>query len=151
MKHTVSIITNELAIQSGPSFVLVALLWERKRQPTPLYLPGKSHGQRNLVGYSSWGRKESDTTEHTSQLYFTFASAHIFLLRVIELKKKKKGKQSVSLFYKPYILIYSSFLKHTILELWPEVIFCTYHICVDKQDIELNNDNDKLVSERRRC
>ena len=33
------------------------------RQPTPVFLPGKSHGQRNLVGYSPWGRKESDTTE----------------------------------------------------------------------------------------
>ena len=32
-------------------------------QPTPVFLPGKSHGQRNLVGYSPWGRKESDTTE----------------------------------------------------------------------------------------
>ena len=33
----------------------------RKWQPTPLFLPGKSHGQRNLVGYSPWGCKESDT------------------------------------------------------------------------------------------
>ena len=32
-------------------------------------MPGKSHGQRNLVGYSPWGRKESDTTE---QLHFTY-------------------------------------------------------------------------------
>jgi len=32
-------------------------------QPTPVLLPGKSHGQRNLVGYSPWGCKESDTTE----------------------------------------------------------------------------------------
>ena len=31
--------------------------------PTPVPLPGKSHGQRNLVDYSPWGRKESDTTE----------------------------------------------------------------------------------------
>ena len=30
---------------------------------TPVLLPGKSHGQRSLVGYSPWGRKESDTTE----------------------------------------------------------------------------------------
>ena len=37
--------------------------WRRKWQPTPLFLPGKSHGQRNLVGYSLWGRKESDLTE----------------------------------------------------------------------------------------
>ena len=31
----------------------------KKWQPTPLFLPGKSHGQRNLVGYSQWGRRES--------------------------------------------------------------------------------------------
>ena len=34
--------------------------WRRKWQPTPVFLPGKSHGQRNLVGYSPWSRKESD-------------------------------------------------------------------------------------------
>ena len=39
-----------------------------KWHPTPVLLPGKSHGRRSLVGYSPWGRKESDTTE---QLYFT--------------------------------------------------------------------------------
>ena len=37
--------------------------WRRQWQPTPVLLPGKSHGQRSLVGYSPWGRKESDTTE----------------------------------------------------------------------------------------
>ena len=38
----------------------------RKWQPTPVFLPGEFHGQRNLVGYSPWGRKEWDTTErHT--------------------------------------------------------------------------------------
>ena len=37
-------------------------------QPTPVFLPGKSHGQRSLVGYSPWGRKESGLTE---QLHFT--------------------------------------------------------------------------------
>ena len=30
--------------------------------PTPVFLPGKSHGQRSLAGYSPWGRKESDMT-----------------------------------------------------------------------------------------
>ena len=35
--------------------------WRRKWQPTPVFLPGKSHGWRRLVGYSPWGRKESDT------------------------------------------------------------------------------------------
>ena len=37
--------------------------WRRKWQPTPVLLPEKSHGQRSLVGYIPWGRKESDTTE----------------------------------------------------------------------------------------
>ena len=40
--------------------------WRRKWQPTPVFLPGKSHGQKSLVGYSPWGRKESDTTEQLS-------------------------------------------------------------------------------------
>ena len=35
----------------------------RAWQPTPVFLPGESHGQRGLVGYSPWGCKESDTTE----------------------------------------------------------------------------------------
>ena len=37
--------------------------WRRKRQPTPVFLPGESHGQRSLAGYSPWGHKEPDTTE----------------------------------------------------------------------------------------
>ena len=46
--------------------------WKRKWQPTPVFLLGKSHGRRNLVGYSPWGRKESDTTEwlHRLHLYW---------------------------------------------------------------------------------
>ena len=44
-----------------------SLDWEdplEKRMAThPVFLPGEFHGQRSLVGYSSWGRKESDTTE----------------------------------------------------------------------------------------
>jgi len=38
-------------------------LWSRQWRPTPVLLPGKSHGQRSLVGCSPWGREESDTTE----------------------------------------------------------------------------------------
>ena len=40
--------------------------WRRAWQPSPVFLPGKSHGQRSLVGYSAWGCKESDTTEWLS-------------------------------------------------------------------------------------
>ena len=37
--------------------------WRRKWQPTPAFLPGKSQGRRNLVGYSPWDHKELDMTE----------------------------------------------------------------------------------------
>ena len=46
------------------------LSWRRQWHPTPALLPGKSHGQRSLVGCSPWGHKESDTTE---QLHFHFS------------------------------------------------------------------------------
>ena len=39
--------------------------WRRKWQPTPVFLPGESQGQRSLVGCRLWGRTESDTTEAT--------------------------------------------------------------------------------------
>ena len=39
--------------------------WRRPWQPTPVFLPGESHGRRNLADYSPWGRKESDTNEIT--------------------------------------------------------------------------------------
>ena len=37
--------------------------WRRAWQPTPLFLPGNFHEQRSPVGYSPWGRKESEMTE----------------------------------------------------------------------------------------
>ena len=44
--------------------------WRRQWHPTPVLLPGKSHGQRSLVGCSPWGHEELDTTE---QLPFHFS------------------------------------------------------------------------------
>ena len=56
--------------------------WSRKWQPGPVFLPGKFHGQGNLVGYSPWGRKEWDTTKHacTHSLFFT-SILYLVLLR----------------------------------------------------------------------
>ena len=45
-------------------------IWRRQWQPNPVLLPGKSHGRRSLVGYSSWGHEELDTTE---RLHFHFS------------------------------------------------------------------------------
>ena len=54
--------------------------WRRKWQPTPIFLPRNSHGQRSLAGYSPWGHNESDMTEH----------AHTYAHSI---KKKNKQKE----------------------------------------------------------
>ena len=54
--------------------------WRRKWQPTPVPLPGESHGGRSLVGYSPWCHKESDTTE---RLHFHFQTYRIVLLFIL--------------------------------------------------------------------
>ena len=45
--------------------------WRRERQPTPVFLPGKSHGQRSLLGYSPWGHKRvgHDLATKQQQVY----------------------------------------------------------------------------------
>ena len=48
--------------------------WRRQWQPTPVLLPGKSHGRRSLVGYSPWGLEESD---RTARLHFHFSLSSI--------------------------------------------------------------------------
>ena len=48
----------------------------RKWQPTPVFLPGKSHGQRSLVGYSPWDHKELDTTKRTRAHTYTHTHTH---------------------------------------------------------------------------
>ena len=55
-------------------------LWRRKWQPTSLFLPGKSHGQRSLIGYSPWGCKDSDRTKqlHT-QAHDLITSQSLYL------------------------------------------------------------------------
>ena len=51
------------------SLTYYLLTWGRKWKPTPVFLPGEFHGQRSLVGYDPWGRKESDTTVHTALIW----------------------------------------------------------------------------------
>ena len=50
--------------------------WRRTQQPTPVFLPGKSHGQRIPAGYSPKGRKGSDTTKETGR-----AHTHTFFFK----------------------------------------------------------------------
>ena len=40
--------------------------WKREWEPTPVFLSGEFYGQRNLVGYNTWGHTESEMTERLS-------------------------------------------------------------------------------------
>ena len=53
-----------------PSYIFLNLFFGEGNGTTPVLLPGKSHGQRSLVGCSPWDHKESDTTE---RLHFHFS------------------------------------------------------------------------------
>ena len=52
--------------------------WRRKRQRISVFLPGKFHGQRSLVGYSPRGGKESDTTEQLSTNIHGWHTVYIY-------------------------------------------------------------------------
>ena len=54
--------------------------WRGKWQPTPLFLPEKSYGQRNMVGYSPNGRNESDMTEVTEHIHTYRNSTDYYIL-----------------------------------------------------------------------
>ena len=62
--------------------------WRRAWQPTPVFLPGESHGQRRLAGYSPQGHRESDTTEATEQ-----AQAKSFYLPSPQFPHLQKDRQ----------------------------------------------------------
>ena len=66
-----------------PSFCSPSLYsGRRKGQPIPEFLPGESHGQRSLVGYSPWECKESDTTERLKQYRidsYGFSRGHVWI------------------------------------------------------------------------
>ena len=49
----------------SPLYSPASFVWRRKWQPTPVFLPGESRGQRSLVACYPWGHTESDTTEVT--------------------------------------------------------------------------------------
>ena len=76
---------NPIVLNFVPIFAyLSGAFWRRKWQPTPVLLPGESHGQRSLAGYSPWGRKELDMTEqlthtHTGAFSVPLAPSATFL------------------------------------------------------------------------
>ena len=63
-------LTFNYTLEKGIIAFHFSLCWRRQWQPTPVLLPGNSHGRRSLVGCSPWGPEESDTTE---RLHFPFS------------------------------------------------------------------------------
>ncbi|KAB0341593.1 hypothetical protein FD754_018519, partial [Muntiacus muntjak] len=57
-----------------------SLVAQRKWQPTPIFLPGESHGRRSLVGYSPRGHQESDMTERLHFIWGTRGSLNFFFI-----------------------------------------------------------------------
>ena len=75
------------------------VIWRRKWQPTPISLPGKSHGQRSLVGYSPWGHKESDSTVCARARTHTHTHTHTdnFLASIPFLVGRDQGQSLASI------------------------------------------------------
>ena len=70
--------------------------WRRKWQPTPVFLPGKSHGRKSLVGYSLWGRKDLDTTERL-HFHFHWRGEHARTKGAVEAVRKSMRNENGSL------------------------------------------------------
>ena len=65
---------------------------EKEMAPTPVFFPEKSYGQRSLVGYSPWGHKESDMTEHVH----TYTHTHTHTQRETLLYSFYQSERNVS-------------------------------------------------------
>ena len=60
--------------------------WRRKWQATPVFLPGKTHGQRSLAGYRPWGRKRVRQHLVTKQQGNTNSSSHLVNLKICKMR-----------------------------------------------------------------
>ena len=85
--------------------------WRRKWQTTPVFLPGESHGQ-SLLGYSLWGHKESDTTEHTGAVW----------LYIQTQREQERGRVTYGC---TYVCVYTSLLpKHSLNSQTRKFVLC---------------------------
>ena len=80
---------NESTCQSGFDPWVRKIPWRGKWQPSPVFSPGKSHGQRRLAVSSPWGCKESDMTEHThTDSCLSHLASDFYRWTFVHLKKK---------------------------------------------------------------
>ena len=98
--------------------------WRRERLPTPVFLPGESHGQRNLAGYSPRGREELDMTKWLTLLHKLLVNRHRSLWRSLEGRLTAYIFGSVTgLFFKEWPLLWSRAQVRGVIEgLWLSVL-----------------------------
>ena len=96
--------------------LFTSMHWRRKWQPTPVFLPEESQGQRSLVGCRLWGRTESNMTEVTQQQQqqeplFSIGSPYIYLPTICCSKKLKVLFFVSSLLQKHIILLLKCYIS----------------------------------------
>ena len=91
------------------------LPWRRKWQPTPVFFPGKSHGQRSLMGYGPWGHRELDTTEQLNSKQFCLPAGQPNLIISSHFCSLCPRHSGLSVFIGPELLV--TFLVYTLLVL----------------------------------
>ena len=93
--------------------------WRREWLPTPVFLPGKSHGQNG--SYGPWGRKESDPTERLTYTDFTYTDSARFCAQMMT---------AWLCFDHPFLLLFASICSHSLswkLSKWPTPPFRGHH------------------------
>ena len=88
---------------------------EKDWQPTPVFLPGESHGQRSLVGYSPWSYKESDTTKRLKK-WFIFGSSSLHCSAGFSLAAPSRGYSLVMVHGLCTVVV--SLVEHRALDVW---------------------------------
>ena len=116
--------------------------WRRAWQPTPVLLPGESHGQRSLVGYSLWGCRELDTNErqtlthiHNYLLCSNKCLINIFLI-IFKVKFNSKAIICKSVY---------SFLSFCVASTWRHLFYYQFLpvSVVNMEDINLNKNRNQ--------
>ena len=111
--------------------------WRREWEPTPVFLPGEPHGQRNLAGFSPWGHKESDTTERLLQCIKQEDSGAYSQILALSSVSCVSQKDSSSLCYtgsSPHMSLHYYTWKYNLS--FPQILFCYFlNLITPKQDI----------------
>ena len=109
----VSMVKNPPAIQALVPWVR-KIPWRRAWQPASVFLPGESHGQRSLAGYSPWSHRKLPTTKHTCTSVFISSAATVFDWQLLHFIITKEWQWINILFIKETLRL--SFWRKTYLK-----------------------------------